>query len=238
MIQANYVHISKESSQAVYIEAEASFTEGIPIVHRVAPKLSVFAEIVWRHPSNKSRTVLFVEQEQFGMGPYVARIGRNIERKVTDQSNSSRVCILFETLCLFEDQELGKANLIHLLRQILASLGHSRGSAANEFCRPFKIRDAMELLFQDPKERIVFQPMCLPMAKHLVTRTQVSPRTRTEIAPYLVEQSVLELNHRSVIHRVRREKDSPSHAFASSKPSSSKSSGLISNPLPAKEERA
>src|SRR4029077_10787489 len=136
----------------------------------VAPKLSVLAEIVWRHPSNKPRTVPFVEQEHFGMGPNVARIGRHKKRKVTDQSNSSRVCILFETLCLFKNQELGKANLIHQLRQLSPSLGHGGRSAANEFYRPIKIRDALDLLFQAREERIISQPMCLPVAKHLVIR--------------------------------------------------------------------
>src|SRR5512132_1146923 len=101
--------------QAVYIESEASLAESIPIVDGIAPKLAILAEIVRRHSGNESRTVLFVEQEQFGMGPYVARIGRNKERKVTDQSHSSSVCIIFETSCLFKNQELGKADLIHRL---------------------------------------------------------------------------------------------------------------------------
>ena len=30
-------------------------------------------------------------------------------------------------------------------------------------------------------------------------------RTRTEITPYLIEQPVLELNHRTIVHSVRRE---------------------------------
>src|SRR5207302_4267735 len=123
-----------------------------------------------------------VEQEQFTMGPYVTGIGQNKDRKVADQSNSSRVCILFETLCLLKDQELSKANLIDQWRQHLPSLSDGRKSVSNEVCRPFKIRDAMELLFQGPEERVVFQPVGLLMTKHFVRRTQDFSRTRIEIA--------------------------------------------------------
>ena len=150
MIQANYVHMSKESSQAVYIEAEASLTEGTPIVRRVAPKLSVFAEIVSRHPSNKSRTVLFVEQEQVRMGPYIARSAKQRTEGHRSIQLLESVHTLSE-LVLAQRSRIGQSDLVHLLRQILASLGHSRGSAANECCRPFEIGNAMELCFRARK---------------------------------------------------------------------------------------
>jgi hypothetical protein len=60
----------------------------------------------------------------------------------------------------------------------------------------------MELLFQGPEERIVFQPVGLLMTKHFVRRTQDFSGTRLEIAPHLVEQSVLELDHRTIINSV------------------------------------
>src|SRR4029077_16452993 len=101
-----------------------------------------------------------------------------------------------------EDQELGKADLIDQWRQLLPSLSDGRRSASNEFCGPFKIGDALELLLQAPEECVVFQPVGLLMTKHFVRRTQDFSRTRIEITPQPVEQLVLELDHRTIINSV------------------------------------
>src|SRR5271165_5602034 len=85
MIQAYDVHMSKQRSQAVYAKTVGGPPKRLPIIDGIAPELSLRAEIIGRDTGNEPRPLMFIQQEQFRVGPHIARVGRNEKGQVTDQ---------------------------------------------------------------------------------------------------------------------------------------------------------
>src|SRR5206468_8852725 len=64
VIEADGVDVSQQGAQAVDAPAVATRGQRVPVVDRIAPPLSLRAEVVWRHSGDDARPVLCVEQEQ------------------------------------------------------------------------------------------------------------------------------------------------------------------------------
>ena len=69
--------------------------------------------------------------------------------------------MFLEPFALAEQQELSKANLIDLVRQIAPSLGQSRRHALHKLRRPLEVVGAVIFGFQYSKQCVVFQPVPL-----------------------------------------------------------------------------
>src|SRR6516164_8034499 len=102
MIQPNYIHVGQYGAYPVDPPRITSAAEGLPVVDRIAPQLSLSAEVIGWHTRHKARPTMFVEEKKFWVSPYVARIGRDEEGKVADQPDALGPCILFQPVTLAE----------------------------------------------------------------------------------------------------------------------------------------
>ncbi len=78
---------------------------------------------------------------------------------------------------LAKQQELSKANLIDLARQIAPGLGQSFWHTLDQLRRPLEVVGAVIFGFQYSKERVIFQPVRLVVAE-LLKGNSVTPRAR------------------------------------------------------------
>ena len=69
------------------------------------------------------------------------------------------------------------------------------------------------LLFQDSKERVIFEPMRLLVTELFKGNAQIRTAGNLEIDPGPLEQSALERDHRRIIHRRRRKQRRRAFAF-------------------------
>src|SRR5262245_9106435 len=74
VIQAHQVNMGQQGLQTIHAPAVAGLMQAFPVIHRIPPQLSLGAEIVWRHPSDKARAPAIVELEPLGVGPNVAGV--------------------------------------------------------------------------------------------------------------------------------------------------------------------
>src|SRR5580704_9802186 len=179
--------MNQQSPQAVDAPAKSGLAKGVPVVNRIAPELSLSAEIVGRYSGYEARPVFVIEQKQFRVGPYITRIRRNKEWQVADQAHAFRVRIVLQVFCLAEQQKLRKSNLIDQAACVLAPLGQSGWCSLDQVGWPFQIKGVVVLGLQRSKESVIFEPVCLVMAELLVLRPQIFARASSELCPGLVE---------------------------------------------------
>ena len=59
----------------------------VPAVQRIAPELAGSREAIRRTSRYSGRNVIFIQLEQFGMGPSIGRVHGNINRNIADDLN-------------------------------------------------------------------------------------------------------------------------------------------------------
>ena len=120
MIEAYDVHVSEQSAQPVNAPAIARPPEAFPIVNRIAPELPLRAEVIGRHAGDEACPALLIQKEELRISPYIARVGRNEERKIADQSHAPGMRMYLEPLALAEQKKLPKAHLADLILQFVS----------------------------------------------------------------------------------------------------------------------
>src|SRR5439155_9486423 len=63
VLQANQIYVSQYSTQPLDAPPITPRTKGIPVVDRIAPQLSLRAEIIGRNPGDEAWAILLVQQE-------------------------------------------------------------------------------------------------------------------------------------------------------------------------------
>ena len=63
MIQTNHIYVCEQSTQTIDAPTIASLPKCLPVVDRVAPKLTLSTEIIRGHASHEARLSLVVQQE-------------------------------------------------------------------------------------------------------------------------------------------------------------------------------
>ena len=116
VIQTDRVDVSQQGAQAVDAPAVAARGKRVPVIDRIAPALSLRAEVVRRHTGDDARPALGIEQEQLRVGPHVARVRRDEEGQVADQAHAFRTRVGLQARPLTGQQELSKSNLLDLAR--------------------------------------------------------------------------------------------------------------------------
>src|SRR6202167_1354697 len=116
VIHANHIDVSQQSTQPIDAPAITSRTHGIPVVNRIAPQLTLRAEIIGRNSGDEARPMLLIEQEQFRVRPNITGIRGNKERQIADQAHAPGMGMLLDLIGLAEQQELREADLINLTR--------------------------------------------------------------------------------------------------------------------------
>src|SRR5262249_56926532 len=103
----------------------SSCEEWVPVGDVMPPQLSLRAEIVWRNTGDDPRAAVLVKEEQLRIRPDITRVRRDKEGQISDQANAAGVGVQLELIGLTEEQELRKADLIDLIRQLAACAGQS-----------------------------------------------------------------------------------------------------------------
>lgn len=120
VIQPNRVDVREQGAHPIDAPAKAGSPMGLPVVHRVAPKLSIGAEVVWRYAGYEKWVEVIIEQEQLGVGPNIARIPRNKKGQIANQADALGTRAFPEPFALPEQQELREAELLDSVRQFTA----------------------------------------------------------------------------------------------------------------------
>src|SRR5262249_46357794 len=139
MIEADHVDLSEQRPCPVDPPAIAACPKRVPVVDGIAPTLAVRAEVVGRHAGDGARPTLLVEQEQLRVGPHIARVGGDEERKVADQLHASGSRVSLQARALTEQQELSEANALDLVRVIPSGALEGDRRAPHELLRPLQV---------------------------------------------------------------------------------------------------
>jgi hypothetical protein len=100
--------------------------------------------------------------------------------------------VFLQAFRLAEQQELGKPNLIDLVRQLLARMRQSRGKAADQLYGPLEVIGVVMSGFQRTEQRVIFQPMGVKIAELFIGGLQFRVRPGAEISPSCFEDPSLE----------------------------------------------
>ena len=90
MIEADRVDVCQQRACPVDPPPVAVDPERIPVIDRIAPALSVCAEVIRGDAGDDMRPAVRIEQEQFRVGPDVTRVRGDEERQVADQAHAFR----------------------------------------------------------------------------------------------------------------------------------------------------
>ena len=78
----------------------------VPIVYRVAPKLTRFREDIRRHARHLSWGHIASQLKQIGVAPYVRAVQLNVKRNIADYFNSCGVGVIFKLHILLKKEIL------------------------------------------------------------------------------------------------------------------------------------
>ena len=106
MIYAQYIVHTEAAFNSLLPPGEAVVLHKLPIINRVAPKLTVGTVAVGRTACNDGGITVLVKQELFGCTPYVHRVVRNVYWHITDNHYAEGMRILDERLPLCVKLEL------------------------------------------------------------------------------------------------------------------------------------
>ena len=176
----------------------------VPVVDGIAPELPFRAEIVGRHARDNLQLVSLAKQEELGVGPDVARVGRNEERQIADQLHALVMRVLFETLRLPREQELSKANELDLVRQLAPRLIQRSRGAPDQLDGPLEIVGAFVLVFQRAEQGVVVQPEPLGLTELFISGSEIRTGAGAEATPRCLEHAKLERNDLLVFDGGRR----------------------------------
>src|SRR5262245_36050720 len=87
MIEANDVNVRQHRTRPIDPPAISACPKRAPVVDRIAPSLSLRAEVVGRHTRDDARPVLGIEKKEVRVRPHIARIRRDEKREIPDQSD-------------------------------------------------------------------------------------------------------------------------------------------------------
>lgn len=110
--------------------------------------------------------------------------------------------MLLQARRLSKEQELGKADLIDLVRQFSSGLRQRARSATGQLGRPLKIVGPAVPLLQRAKQRVVLQPAGMVPAELCKGGLQIRTRAGIEVGRGRIEQPALEQEDGVVVDRV------------------------------------
>src|SRR5262249_173848 len=152
MVKANHIHMGEQSTHAIDAPAIASLPQRLPVVDRVAPELSLRAKVIGRYACHALWPVLFVQQKYLRVSPDRARMRRHEKGQITNQAHALGTGISSEPFALAEQQELSKATLIDIVRQIAPRSSQSRRRTVHQLYRPLEVVGAVVTGFQRPEQ--------------------------------------------------------------------------------------
>ena len=161
MINAdNIIHI-KAMCQTFDPPLESGIFMHIPSVQRISPKLSCCRKSIWRTSGYLCRLVIFIQFEKSWICPGICTVHGNIDRNISDNTNSSSVCIRFQfrpLLIKFELHILLEFNFkIQFFSVIIQCIVPTKANVLRPFCP----RNSSKTIFHRHKKCIIAKPVRL-----------------------------------------------------------------------------
>ncbi len=88
--------------------AEAVILEYFPIVNRITPELSFFAEIVGWNPGNTKRFSFFIKFKNIAIGPDIGTVVGNIDGHIPNEFHPNFIKMVFKLSPLAEENPLAE----------------------------------------------------------------------------------------------------------------------------------
>ena len=183
VVQADGVDVCQQRPDPVDPPSEPGPPMRLPVIHGIAPELSVGAERVGRDGGHEARPPLIVEQEELRVRPHIAGIGGHEERQIAEQAHPFRMRVCPQALGLSDQQKLREADSIDVSRQLAPCRGERGGDSLHERRRPGQVMRAVVLRLQGLKQCVVRQPVCLRFAKLVEGDPQLAARGAPEVEP-------------------------------------------------------
>ena len=93
----------------------------IPVIQRIAPKLSCSREIIRRNSGNNGRIAVLFKLEQFTVCPYICTVKCNEDWDIADDLDAVYMCIITKSVPLTEEDKLDVLIVADGIRQTLGS---------------------------------------------------------------------------------------------------------------------
>ena len=78
----------------------------VPVIYRVAPKLTRFREDIRRYARHLRGGHIAPQLKQIGVAPYVCAVQLNVKRNIADYFNSRGICVIFKLHILLKKEIL------------------------------------------------------------------------------------------------------------------------------------
>ena len=158
MVDSEQIKLFQRTTETRGPPSVVGILECIPIVLRVAPELTGFAEVVWRHTGDQLWRSIFVQREHVLVAPDIGALVSDEDRHVTAQLNLSFVGVCLQLVPLAIEQELLKARIVDLARHLLASLSQRFGFATTDWIGPLRPIRFFELVQEDFEQGELIEP--------------------------------------------------------------------------------
>ena len=130
----------------------------LPVVERIAPKLSVLAEIIRRNTCHIFASQVAVKLKLRGRSPYIGTVCRHINGQIADYFYPEGIDIFFHLVPLREEKILHKYPEARALAEKRTVFCHGIALAASDIVIPLCPRLAAEMLRKRHEKRIIGKP--------------------------------------------------------------------------------
>ena len=142
----------------------------IPSVQRISPKLSCCRKSIWRTSGYLCRLVIFIQFEKSWICPGICAVHGNIDRNISDNTNSSSVCIRFQFRPLFIKFELHILLEFNFKIQFFSVIIQCIVPAKANVLRPFCPRNSSKTILHRHKKCIIAKPVRLLLLEYGIVR--------------------------------------------------------------------
>ena len=206
MIQPDHVHLGQQRAKAVDAPAISALAKRVPVVDGVAPELPVRAEVVGRHSGDDRRVVVGVEQEQLGVGPDVARVGRDEERQIADQPHAPVMRVFARDVPPGPRAGTEQSERRRSGSPARAAPGQRGRGAPDQLDRPLEIAGAVVPGLQRAEQGVVVQPEPVGLTELFIGGPEIRTGAGAEAAPRRLEQAEFERDDLLVFDGGRRKR--------------------------------
>ena len=141
----------------------------LPVINRIAPQLTGRGIVIGRYACDLFGLKISVHLEQFGVLPDVGRVGRDVDRDITDDAHACAGSIGSQRRPLGKEHCLKEHAEVNLVLEFLAYGFQCLGLTVQDVgIRPFPQRCTLVLLFLERhKQRVILNPIGCALAECL-----------------------------------------------------------------------
>ena len=148
----------------------------IPVIQRIAPKLSCSREIIRRNSGNNGRIAILFKLEQLTVCPYICTVKCNKDRDIADDLNAIYMCIIANCVPLTEEDELNVLVVFDGISQTLTPCSFNLLIRVTQIIFPLQPACTAVCILTCHEKRIIIQPILFLLTEHIkfLKHTQIS----------------------------------------------------------------